>query len=194
MKIQQELLINDIWIINYSVPYKNTLLRPFIITNIINNIVYGIPLTSFNKKRYMPNLGDIIFQEQYLIKKSIIKPYQLLIHIRKNNFVNKIGTVNPELVKNINNKIDNNISKYLSMKNINSIMREYLIERQNQKIEVLQQENNVLKTDLLNTKFQLQLRQKDKELFLKTTNDKVIILEQKIENLEKKLTLKNKKC
>ncbi|WP_342276825.1 hypothetical protein [Spiroplasma endosymbiont of Nebria brevicollis] len=59
----------------------------------------------------------------------------------------------------------------------------------NENIESLQQENNTLKTDLFNTKYQLQLLQKDKELFVKIANEKFSILEQKIENLEKKLTL-----
>lgn len=48
----------------------------------------------------------------------------------------------------------------------------------------MKQEINVLKMDLLNTKFQLQLLQKDKELLLKVANEKITNLEQKIKSLE----------
>ncbi len=82
--------------------------------------------------------------------------------MKQDHFKNKISIVEPEITNDINKKIDTNIYQYLSMKNVNSIMREYLIERQNQNHESLEPEINVLKIDLLNTKFQLQLLQKDK--------------------------------
>ncbi|WP_308149769.1 hypothetical protein [Spiroplasma sp. AdecLV25b] len=109
--------------------------------------------------------------------------------MKQDHVKNKISIVEPEITNDINKKIDTNIYQYLSMKNVNSIMREYLIERQNQNHESLEQEINVLKMDLLNTKFQLQLLQKDKELLLKVANEKITNLEQKIKSLENKQSI-----
>lgn len=51
--------------------------------------------------------------------------------MKQDHFKNKIGIVESEITNDINKKIDTNIYQYLSMKNVNSIMREYLIEQQN---------------------------------------------------------------
>ncbi len=80
----------DIWIIHYSVPNKNKddLLRPFIIVNILNNQIYGIPITSFKSERYKKELGDLIINKNKLLQKSIIKPYQG-IYIKNKFFMKK---------------------------------------------------------------------------------------------------------
>lgn len=156
--------IKDVWIIHYSVPNKNKndLLRPFIVVNIINDQIYGIPITSFKEKRYREELGDFILENQFLDIKSIIKPYQI-IKIKPNYFKNRIGTVDDSIVNKINKSIDINSLNYLSMKNISSIMREYVIERQNQKItsleikvQLLEKENKELKRQTQN--FQKELK------------------------------------
>lgn len=105
--MKNKYLIQDIWIVNYSVPYKDKdkLFRPFIITNIINNVVYGIPLTSYRNNRYRPDLGDSIIEMNTLGKQSIIKPYQI-IHLKEKLFIRKVGNVTEEIVKDINHKID----------------------------------------------------------------------------------------
>lgn len=79
---------------------------------------------------YKSNKGDVILKTNYLGQQSIIKSYQL-ITMKQDHFKNKIGIVESEITNDINKKIDTNIYQYLSMKNVNSIMREYLIEQQN---------------------------------------------------------------
>ncbi|MDQ7982665.1 MAG: type II toxin-antitoxin system PemK/MazF family toxin [Spiroplasma sp.] len=188
--MKKEYLIQDIWIVSYSVPYKpkNKLLRPFIITDIINGTLYGIPLTSFRNDRYKPDLGDRIIQIERSDKQSIIKPYQI-IHVKEKFFIRKLDTVTPEIIKDINQKIDNNAKQYLSLKNTNAILREYIIERQNQKIINLQQEITQITNELALAKAQLILIQKDRELLFETANNLIRNLELKLENLQQQLTL-----
>lgn len=170
--MKKEYLINDIWIINYSVPYKNKdkLFRPFIITDIINNVIYGISLTSFRDDRYKPDLGDIIIKINSSETQSIIKPYQIT-NLKEKFFIRKIDIVSSEIIKDINQKIDNNAREYLSMKNTNSILREFIIEektqiieQQSEKITDLKFKNEQLKLELELTKSQLLAQEQDLEL------------------------------
>lgn len=180
--------VNDIWVIRFSVPYKNNndIKRPFIITNIFNKIIYGIPLTSFTKQRYHPEMGDFLFNSEKIIKSSIIKPYQI-INIKKQQFLNKIETCELTVINKINETIDKNTRRYLAMKNNNSIMREYVIERQNQKIENLFKEITKVKNELVLLQNQLSLITLDKEMILSVTNKIISELQQKLEVLQNQL-------
>lgn len=182
--MKKEYTIQDVWIINYAVPYKTKekLFRPFIITDIINGTVDGIPLTSYNNNRYRPDLGDSLIKTNFLEKQSIIKPYQVT-YLKENFFIRKVGTVELEIVKDINQKIDSNAKQYLAIKNTNAIFREYVIERQNQKIINLQQEIMQITKELALAKAQLILIQKDRELLFETANNLIKNLELKLENL-----------
>lgn len=182
--MKKEYLINDIWIVNYSVPYKDKdkLLRPFIITNIINNIVYGIPLTSFRNNRYKPNLGDTIIKNNSLTQ-SIIKPYQIT-NLKEKFFIRKVGTVSSEIVKDINQKINNNTRQYLSMKNTYSISQEFIIEDYAEKIE--QQNQKIIDLELQNEQkdqkiTNLEFKTEELELELKLTKNKLLLQEEVFE-------------
>lgn len=75
------------------------------------------------------------------------------------------------------------------MKNSSAIFREYIIERQNQKINNLQQEITQITNELAIAKEQLNLIQKDRELLFEAANNLIKNLELKFENLQQQLTL-----
>lgn len=185
-----EIKITDVWLIHYPVPYKKTneTSRPFIIIENLNDKFYGIPLTSFFIHRYKEQLGDMIIDKPFLFKKSIIKPYQIT-QLKEKFFIKKVGVVESQIVKDINHTIDTNSKQYLAIKNSNAILREYVIERQNQRIEALKQEINNIKNELIIIKEQLILIQKDRELLFETANNLIKNLELKLESLQQQLTL-----
>lgn len=173
-----EIKINDVWLITFSVPYKNKneLTRPFLVLENTNNKAGGIPITSFTTERYKKNLGDLIITAPFLSRKSIIKPYQL-IYLKKEFFIKKIGNVEPKIVNNINQTIDANARNYLSVKNTSSILREFVIEKQTQQITNLKSKNEEKdkKINILNLEHIVQ-------------TEKIIDLERKNEEKDQKIS------
>gem|GEM_PF-1807321 len=89
-----------------------------------------------------------------------------------------------EIVKDINQKINNNTRQYLSMKNTHSISQEFIIEDYAEKIE--QQNQKIIDLELQNEQkdqkiTNLEFKTEELELELKLTKNKLLLQEEVFE-------------
>jgi len=92
--------------------------------------------------------------------------------------------VSSEIVKDINQKINNNTRQYLSMKNTYSISQEFIIEDYAEKIE--QQNQKIIDLELQNEQkdqkiTNLEFKTEELELELKLTKNKLLLQEEVFE-------------